>query len=351
MLAAIAQDNATERKVDVHLFGGDISDGAPLAVWYRSIGITNVWLYTLKGAFPQDQKAETQRTVAELKKGRVLEAYRSNQIRYWWFERPVPDYLYATAGGSSVTPRDIWDDSAETNAIWDEICRKVAEIYPGVREAKFEGLVYDNEAYYSFKGDESGKDKPWVWGGHTEEYGVEGNYYRRGRQVGEAIQRAWPGARVIHVYAFGYEGERWWYQGFKDAGLDVYLGDEHTYGAGPKEGDEPYYKCWWLGKKTKACCDWKRGKFPFVADNQHVMAGLFPIDFGAKKPNYAARFFREQLESAANDDPSGPIPVWIWPQGAFTPESWQSVEYDAGESAEDYLSALREFSAAFGGVK
>ncbi|MBE3143605.1 MAG: hypothetical protein IMZ61_06740, partial [Planctomycetes bacterium] len=43
-------------KIQIHLFGGDVSPAAPLAKWYRELGITDVWLYPLKGAFPQDQK-------------------------------------------------------------------------------------------------------------------------------------------------------------------------------------------------------------------------------------------------------------------------------------------------------
>ena len=76
------------------------------------------------------------------------------------------------------------------------------------------------------------------------------------------------------------------------------------------------------------------------------MAGLFPIDFMARKPNYRARYFREQLSQAANSDPAGPIPVWIWPQGPFTPESWQQVRYAGTDTADSYLQAMREFSAA-----
>ena len=74
---------------------------------------------------------------------------------------------------------------------------------------------------------------------------------------------------------------------------------------------------------------------------------MFPIDFGEHKPNYLARYFREQLASAATED-AAPIHVWLWPQGRFTPESWQSVNYARGERAKDYLDALRDFSSAFG---
>jgi hypothetical protein len=342
-----AAEGPSPRSVDVHLFGGDVSKGAPLASWYRSIGITDVWLYTLHGAFPQDQRPESQQSVADLEAAGTLDAYRKNHIRYWWFERPVPDYFYATSKRTEPPKLNLWDSSDETNARWAEVCNKIASIYPQAHKAGFTGVVYDNESYYSFQGDEKGTEKPWVWGGHSDQYGVNGNYYRRGLQVGKAIHDVWPDAKVIMAYAFGYEGEVWWYRGFQDGGVELFIGPEHTYGAGPAEFGNKPDQSWWQGRKTKETCDWKRTQFPYIADNQHVMAGLFPIDFGAKKPNYRAKYFREQLASTAEADPKGPIPVWIWPQGSFTPESWQDVEYAPGESAADYLKALHDFSRVF----
>ncbi len=347
---ALAEDDLSkthQRRVDVHLYGGDIRDGAPLAQWYRSIGITDVWLYPLRGAFPQDQRPETQKTAEHLTAAKTLKNYRDNSIRYWWFERPVPDFLYLTGKKKDSPTSHIWSDGTKTDKLWRDICDRIRKIYPTARRAGFTGVVYDNESYYSFAGDESGKKKPWIWGGHEKQYGKDGNYYRRGLQVGRAIHEAWPEAKVIMVYAFGYKGERWWYQGVHDGGAKVLIGPEHTYGAGRGELGSLYYHRWWNNRKTKAVCDDKRKQFTFATSNRQVLAGFFPIDFGKRKPNYLARYFREQLASAAGDDES-PIHVWLWPQGAFTPESWKSVEYADGDSAEDYLQALREFSSAFG---
>ena len=346
-LVANEAQKPARRRIDVHLFGGDLTPGAPLASWYHEIGITDVWLYPLKGAFPQDQRPEDQKTVEDLVREKTLKHYRDNHIRYWWFERPVPDFFYLTGKGKGGPGSHIWDDSPETDVLWNDVCRRIHEIYPTARDAGFAGVVYDNESYYTYGGDESGKKKPWVWGGHDDQYGKSGNYYRRGLQVGRAIHAAWPEAKVIMVYAFGYQGERWWYQGVNDGGAEVVIGPEHTYGAGPGDLGSQYYNRWWNGRKTKATCDDKRKQFPFIPDNDRVLAGLFPIDFGARKPNYRAKHFREQLESAATED-TAPIHVWLWPQGAFTPESWKAVEYAEGEGAEDYLRALREFSSGCG---
>jgi len=337
-----------QRRVEVHLYGGDLEPGTPLAAWYRQIGITDVWLYPFRGAFPQDQRPETQKTVEDVEKSGTLKAYRDHHIRYWWFERPVPDYFYEISKRADYPQSHLWDSTPETESLWKKVCDNIAAIYPGVRQAGFSGVVYDTEAYYSYKGDESGKTKPWVWAGHPEQDGLKGNYYLRGLQVGKAIQAAWPNAKVIIAYAFGYESERWWNQGFQDAGVDLYIGPEHTYGAGPA-GDlgSEWYQSWWNGNKTWQTCEIKRKQFSFIRDHQHVMAGLFPIDFGAHKSNYRAKYFREQVASAAMDDPQGPLAVWLWPQGEFSPASWEAVTYAPGDTVADYLQVLRDFSQAF----
>lgn len=337
--AAAPPPPAAPHCLEVHLFGGDMTADAPLATWYQDIGLTDLWLYPFQGAFPQDQRPEDQKTPEQV--ANLVTAYRRHGLRCWWMERPVPDVLYQTAKGDG---RHLWDGSPETDRLWADVCRKIGEIYPRAKAAGFSGFVYDNESYYSFQGDEKGDQKPWVWGGHAAGYGLSGHYYQRGLQVGRAICTAWPLAKVIMVYAFGYEGERWWYQGFQDAGIDLRLGPEHTYGAGPRDLGDAWYQAWWQGRRLRATCEWKRTQFPFVASNARLVAGLFPIEFTTRLPNYRAQYLREQLQEAASE-PAGPIAVWLWPQGPFTPESWRQVHYAAPDTAESYLQALRDFSA------
>jgi len=226
----------------VHLYGGDIRKGAPRAHWYRSIGITDVWLYPFRSAFPQDQSPEDQQTVSDVEQAGTLAEYRRQNIRYWWFERPVPDFLYATSKTGDFPQVHLWDSSKHSDQVWERIVARISSTYPDVRRAGFRGVVFDAEAYYSYQGDESGRQKPWIWGGHADQYGKSGNYYLRGREVGRAIGKVWPDAPVINVYAFGYEGERWWYQGMRDGGVDLYLGLEHTYGAGPGDLGKQWYQ-------------------------------------------------------------------------------------------------------------
>jgi len=50
--------------------------------------------------------------------------------------------------------------------------------------------------------------------------------------------------------------------------------------------------------------------------------------------------------SYANADPKGPIPIWLWPQGEFSAERWEEIDYAPGDSAQD-LQVLRDFGQAF----
>ena len=338
---SFAATETSAGKIQYHLFGGDMRIGAPLAPWYRQIGITDVWLYPLQGAFPQDQRTEDQKSVDDLQREGILRSYNANGIRYWWMERPVPDYLYVIQSRSSdASPGVIWSSGESPDAAWKAICEGIRLTYGGARAAGFEGIVYDNEGYYSYVG----PGKPWLWQGHDQELGPQGNYYTRGVQIGKAILSVWPEARVMMVYAIGYPGEYWWYKGFHDSGVDLYLAVEHTYGAGPAKAGDQWYQHWWRPGELKGVVQEKRAFFNFLPDDRHVVSGLFPIDFGAHAPNYDFKYFREQIEQASTLSGSGPFAVWIWPQGEFTPESFRSVAYPAGVTAEDYLGVMRSTS-------
>jgi len=254
------------RRVDVQLYGGDTAKGAPLAAWYRRIGITDVWLAYPKGAFPQDAGPESQglHSLDELNADGTLRAYRQNGVRYWWFERPVPDFFYERSKRPDFPKSHLWDSSAETDEDWTEVCNRIKSIYPHVRNAGFRGIVYDSESYYSYN-----TNTPWLWGGHGDQYGLDGNYYKRGLQVGQAITAGWPKVKVIIAYCHGYAGERWWYQGLKDGGVDFYLGPEHTYGAGPADDrlGDAWFQSWWGGRKRIDALRAKGTSFTKIAEH------------------------------------------------------------------------------------
>ena len=141
-VATVCVGAEPRQRVEVHLYGGDVRDGAPLAAWYRSIGVTDVWLYPVKGAFPQDQDPKSQRSASDLAAAGTLDSYRKNNIRYWWFERPVPDFAYMKRKKGDSPRSNLWDSSAETDAIWSDACHKMGTVYAKAREAGFRGIVW-----------------------------------------------------------------------------------------------------------------------------------------------------------------------------------------------------------------
>jgi hypothetical protein len=327
----------------IHLYGGDLTVGAPLAAWYKELGITDLWLYPLRGAFPQDQHASDQRSIDDLESGGILKAYGDHGLRYWWFERPVPDYVYYLQMQRPDAGTDgIWGSGEWVDSLWESLCTKVEALYAEVRRAGFSGIVYDNEAYYSYRS----KSRTWLWEGHAKQLGQAGAYYQRGLQVGSSIAAAWPNAPLIMVYAHGYPAEYWWYKGFQDAGLDLYLGIEQTYGAGPWKPGDAWYQHWWHAHRLRGVVRDKRNQFRFIQDDRHIISGLFPVDFSARKPNYDLRFFKQQLEEAASLGGPGPFAVWLWPQGPFTPRAWAEIHLPSGAQAQDYWTQMREFSGS-----
>ena len=72
---ALYAQGGTKRYVEVHLYGGDTRDGAPRAKWYRNVGFSDVWLYPVRGAFPQDTRLDDQRSVADVQQRGTLAEY------------------------------------------------------------------------------------------------------------------------------------------------------------------------------------------------------------------------------------------------------------------------------------
>jgi hypothetical protein len=91
-----------------------------------------------------------------------------------------------------------------------------------------------------------------------------GLYYQRGRQVGDAINKAWPGAQVKMVYGFPYFGLQQWVKGHYDAGLNVKIAVEHTYGAGPCTPGQPWFTCAWGGSNTSVVAAHEAANWPCV---------------------------------------------------------------------------------------
>ena len=227
----------------------------------KNSGVTDVWISYLQGAFAVDcckKNASAYRagglyaglmSLAAVKAANLTMRYRSHDIRPWFFERPVPDFEYTTLNGA-IGPNLFNSSSESVEAGWAQVVENITRVYPKVRSMGFEGLVYDNEGYYSKTCQDPVTNLPvsCLWA-QREAYlnatgAAAGGYYRRGKQVGDAIAAVWPGATVQMVYGLNYTGLIEWIQGHVDAGLKVKVGTEHTYGAGPCSG--PYYTGQWF---------------------------------------------------------------------------------------------------------
>ena len=121
-------------------------------------------------------------------------------------------------------------------------------------------------------------------GGHEDQYGTNGNYYKRGLQMGKAIHAAWPKAKVIIVYAFGYAGESWWYRGLRGRRRSLHRSRTYLRSRAQKTRSRRRMVSILVGRtKDEGDLRLETDAIPVRPDNQHVNAGLFPIDFGAKK--------------------------------------------------------------------
>jgi hypothetical protein len=57
--------------------------------------------------------------------------------------RPVPDFEW-------TTNHDLWNNTADADAMWAEVVANISRVYPRVKAAGYKGLVYDNEGLVKF---------------------------------------------------------------------------------------------------------------------------------------------------------------------------------------------------------
>ena len=315
------------RQLSAALYGAPAlltPDHGELPAFYRSLGFTAVWTPYVQGAFAVDVADwAALPTVAEVVASGTLRQYASAGLAVHFFERPVPSWLWVRyqqlRGPTDNTT--LWDDTPLADALWAQAASNISRVYPQVRAAGYQGLVYDSEDYY-------GQGVFWMLAAHA---GPNGSYYRRGRQVGTAIAAAWPDVNLTDVYGIPEPGWRWFLRGLQDGGVRLRAGLEHTYGAGPCQPGAPWYTCWWRHNSTWAVAQADlQSLTPAFANATavapRVAAGLFPFDLSASpKANYLLEYFAQQLHSALCDGPAGPLPVWLWVPGALNATTWAAL--------------------------
>jgi len=361
------------RRLSIAYYGAsnsNVTDGY-LSV-LKTSGVTDAWVPYMAGAYAMDccKKNEAAYkagglhagllSLADVKAQKLVESYSVAGIRPWFFERPVPDFEWTDTPGA--IGRGLWNSSAAADAGWSALVANITSVYPQVKALGFEGLVFDNEGYYSgtCKDPIDGHLESCLWCQRDASGNTSANYYKRGRQVGEAINKVWPGARVVMVYGFSYPGLIEWVRGHIDAGLNVLIGNEHTYGAGPCSG--PYYKGQWYqcafgsfsgsGKHhLNELLNHEYDSWPAAPSlRQRMTAGIGPLGlggYGPPAPQYESRYLQEQLQSALCDQADGPIDVWLWLAGKLDATNLALINRTAAEpgGASDYTSLLYAYSS------
>jgi hypothetical protein len=123
--------------------------------------------------------------------------------------------------------------------------------------------------------------------------------------VGEAMRRAWPEGILIQLYeARMYagvpgcrDGNYWWLKGIHDAGVEVWIATEKTYGAGKGEFAEPGtldHLTRWFVQMPEFIRN-AHYAYPFAS---RILPGFHPWNTRTKRPNYKPEYLDEQVEKA-----------------------------------------------------
>ena len=213
----------------------------------------------------------------------ALKALQERGIRYWLTEHEALTFMVNS-------PEKLHDDQS-----WLTTFREMRRIYARARDLGFRGIVYDAEDYEGIP--ESVREKYKDVADHVcawtfiEEFGLSGMYYHRGRQTGEAISGVWPGGVLIQLFeARMYDGipgcrdgNYWWLKGIHDAGVEIWIATEKTYGAGNGEMAAPdvaeHLVRWFVDRVRCEQCT----RIPV---RYAGTAGYHPWNTRTKKPNY-----------------------------------------------------------------
>ncbi len=271
----------------------------------RDLGVTDLWLDYVETAFPQTNHNSGFGIWVD---SGALTAFKKRGIRYWLGEHEA--FTQMVNG-----PEDLRDDLK-----WLTTCRQARQIYARARALGFRGLVLDAEDYggvtdaakQKYK---DGADHVDAWT-FADEFGPAGMYYQRGLEFGRVIKDVW-GCPLMQVYeARMYagkddcrQGNIWWLKGIFDAGIEIWIATERTYGAGKGEIESEYPE-WtrrWFVRMNEYVAKAHRA-YPFAT---RVLPGFAPWNTRLRKPNYLPKYLDEQLR-IARDCALG---YWIYNEG------------------------------------
>ncbi len=315
---------------------------AKLDYFERDLGATDLWLDLVETAFPQ---TNTNSGFDLWVDTGALKALQERGIRYWLTEHEAFTFMVNS-------PEKLHDDQG-----WLTTFREMRRIYARARNLGFRGIVYDAEDYEGIP--ESVREKYKDVADHVcawtfiEEFGLSGMYYHRGRQTGEAISGVWPGCVLIQLFeARMYDGipgcrdgNYWWLKGIHDAGVEIWIATEKTYGAGNGEMAAPdvaeHLVRWFVDPSSFV----KRvhEEYPFAT---RVLPGYHPWNTRTKKPNYLPEYLNEQLEKTRGVARGW----WLYCEGNASGGDPREVLDKAacekyGVTPEDYLAVFQRHPA------
>lgn len=331
-----------------HWWSGEVTADFLEAMDYldHDLGVTDLWIDKVATALPSTRP---NRGFEVLERAGVFRELRKRGIRYWLTE----DEGF---GGLVNSPDDLRDDLQ-----WETTFRRAREIYRQARQLGFRGLAMDAEDYV-LPSDPAVVEKYLQAADHVDcwtfhdEFGYAGHYYQRGQQYGKVIREVW-GCPVIQYYeAVMYagrpgcrDGNYWWLKGMHDAGLEIWLATERTYGAGQgelyfPEAGYPEWTTRWFVDLADYLIQTHRA-YPFAA---RVLPGFHPwiSDFGGGIPLYLPRYLDEQLEMVEK----AAYGCWLYhggtPRAGDPRKVLKNQEFLArhGLSAQDYLEVFRKHS-------
>ena len=271
----------------------------------RDLGVTDLWVDYVETAFPQTNHNSGFQIWRDTG---ALGAFAKRGIRYWLAEHEAFTQMVNE-------PADLHDDLK-----WITTLRQARQVYAQARELGFRGLVFDAEDYGGVTAAAKEKYKDvadhvdaWTF---ADEFGLSGLYYHRGLQFGRVLATVWP-CPLMQVYeARMYAGKGdcragnyWWLKGIHDAGIEIWIATERTYGAGKGEIDSEYPE-WtrrWFVDMREYVAKAHRA-YPFAT---RVLPGFAPWNTRLRKPNYLPKYLEEQLDIARRCA----LGYWIYNEG------------------------------------
>lgn len=303
----------------------------------EDLRVTDLWLDYVQTAFPQ-----TNRNAGFdlLEASGLLGQLDERGIRYWLSEHEAFTQL---VNG----PADLADD-----AVWYALFRQMRYVYARARRLGFRGLVLDAEDYggVSPEAKAAYQDVADHVTAFTfaDEFGYGGLYYRRGLAYGKILKDVWD-VPLLQVYEARLyagipgcrDGNYWWLKGIHDAGIEIWIATERTYGAGDLEIRNPasgeHLFRWFVDMRTYI--PKVHAAYPFAT---RILPGFHPWNCRTTWPHYLPRYLDEQLRLSQ----ACALGCWIYTEGlprGGDPRHTLDVDiletYDI--AAEAYLDVFR----------